>query len=123
MSIFYRDMCSGQAKSAWYKNKGSSEVVAVTRCCSSQLLFHSLSCAFYAGMSGRGGQRLMRTVSSSFPVGAAVVASPSGAHRQRSCRGSLDVLRSASCGVSKLVASTRNVTLKVGGVQQLWPCL
>ncbi len=56
----------------------------------------------------------MRTVSSSFPAGAAVVASPSGSQRQRSCRGSLDVLRSASCGVSKLVASTRNVTLKVG---------
>ncbi len=56
----------------------------------------------------------MRTVSSSFPAGAAIVASPSGPQRQRSCRGSLDVLRSASCGVSKLVASTRNVTLKVG---------
>ena len=65
-----------------------------------------------AGMSGRG-QRLLRTVSSSFPAGAVIVASPSSAQRQRSWRGSLDVLRSASCGVSKLVASTRNVTLKV----------
>ena len=56
------------------------------------------------GASGKG-PRLLRTVSSSFPAGAAFVASPSGAHRQRACRTSIDALRSASSGVSKLVAS------------------
>ena len=63
--------------------------------------------------AGGMGSRLLRTVSSSFPAGTAVIVSPSAAQRQRTCRGSLDVLRSASSRVSKLVASTRNVALKV----------
>ena len=63
--------------------------------------------------AGGMGSRLLRTVSSSFPAGTAVVASPSAAQRQRAYRGSLDVLRSASSRVSKPVASTRNVALKV----------
>ena len=66
----------------------------------------------HAGMPART-QRMVRAVSSSLPAGTAVKTSPSTAQRQRACRGSIDVLRNGSGGVSKLVASARSISLKV----------
>ena len=63
-------------------------------------------------------QRMVRAVSSSLPAGTAVKTSPATAQRQRACRGSIDVLRNGSGGVSKLVASARSISLKVAAAYQ-----
>ena len=66
----------------------------------------------HAGMPAWG-QQMVRAVSSSLPVKTAVKTSPATPQRQRACRGSIDVLRAGSGGVSKLVASARSISLKV----------